>query len=545
MASSMTSSTEADLTQVIPLLVDGIAQEIGAERRDMRVTFVADHRQHDLSSWSQLKYQLMPETSFVWQRPNDLNHPRAYFEISLANEQLLMNPINTTNECVPKDIKGSCAYTEPGEPAPLWQAGSYGSALSTLRTKLLAAMEGPFTTKAAPRLCSVVQFQLGTHPTRMAPHGWIGSPIALEAFLHLHAWHARYPKDSGSKYCLELNTHSAGVYGIAFELHTVLHHQWRYDVNWVKELKDFDLLTHYKKRQLCESALQSLGYDPKRIPYTADPGYGHSQLDESGEADAQDYDAQISALMEGRLPPSLGPSSSGAAPSGLSGGHGFPSSAAPPTAKAMPKSSSTSTTRPCPTSQGGQATKIRKIQDVMKNTVPMTPTPSSSRYRQMPPISQQACRKACEAIDHGMGQGYSLEDWYMWYLSEELTDEVMENLEHAWFPDSDIIRLVPDLTDFPFGPENAIVKAITPEMTLNPMYDPHAVPSVPPSGPPSDQSDPWIVRNSTNFPKNLVVRKGIVFGYHSITPNEVWNFMANGNTRLDPVHNNYFGSHIP
>ena len=313
----------------------------------------------------------------------------------------------------------------------------------------------------------------------------------------------------------------------------------------MKKLKDFDLLTHYKKRQLCESALQSLGYDPKRIPCTADPGYGHSQLDASGEADAQDYDAQISALMEGRLPPSLGPSSSGAAPSGLSGGLGFPSSAAPPTAKAMPKSSSTSTTRPCLTSQGGQATKIRKIQDVMKNTVPMTPTPSSNRYRLLPPISQQACRKACEAIDHGMGQGYSLEDWYMWYLSEELTDEVMENLEHAWFPDSDIIRLVPDLTDFPFGPENAIVKAITPEMALNPMYDPHAVPPVPPSGPPSDQSDPWFVRNSTNFPKNLVVRKGIVFGYHSITPNEVWNFMANGNTRLDPVHNNYFGSHIP
>ena len=169
------------------MLVDGIAQEIGAERRDMRVTFVADHRQRDLSSWSYLKYDLMPETSFVWQRSNDLNHPRAYFEISLANDSLLMNPINTTNECVPKDIKGSGAYTEPGQPAPLWQAGSYGSALSTLKTKLLAAMEGPFTTKAAPRLCSVVQFQLGTHPNRMTPQGWTGSPLALEAFLHLHA----------------------------------------------------------------------------------------------------------------------------------------------------------------------------------------------------------------------------------------------------------------------------------------------------------------------------------------------------------------------
>ena len=218
------------------MLVDGIAQEIGAERRDMRVTFVADHRQHDLSSWRYLKHTLMPETHFVWQRPNDLNHPRAYFEISLANDSLLMNPINTTSECVPKDIKGSGAYTEPGQPAPLWQAGSYGSALSTLRTKLLAAMEGPFTTKAAPRLCSVVQFQLGTHVNRMTPPGWTGSPLALEAFLHLHAWHAKYPKDSGNKYCLELNTHSAGVFGIAFELHTVMQHQWKYECELGEEV---------------------------------------------------------------------------------------------------------------------------------------------------------------------------------------------------------------------------------------------------------------------------------------------------------------------
>ena len=146
----------------------------------------------------------------------------------------------------------------------------------------------------------------------------------------------------------------------------------------------------------------------------------------------------------------------------------------------------------------------------------------------MPPISQQACRKACEAIDHGMGQGYSLQDWYTWHLSEELTAEVMENLEFAWFPDQDIIRLVPELTDFPFGPENVIVKDATPEMALNPMYDANAVPSDSPACPPSDQSDPRLVQKSTNFPKILVVHQGIVFGYHSITPNEVWNFMANG-----------------
>ena len=69
-----------------------------------------------------------------------------------------------------------------------------------------------------------------------------------------------------------------------FELHTVLQHQWRYDTNWVKKLKDFDLLTHYNKRKLCESALQSFGIMIRSaFLATADPEYGHSQLDTSGD----------------------------------------------------------------------------------------------------------------------------------------------------------------------------------------------------------------------------------------------------------------------
>ena len=33
------------------------------------------------------------------------------------SKKLLMTPITITGECVPKDIKGSGAYTEPGQPA--------------------------------------------------------------------------------------------------------------------------------------------------------------------------------------------------------------------------------------------------------------------------------------------------------------------------------------------------------------------------------------------------------------------------------------------
>ena len=103
----------------------------------------------------------------------------------------------------------------------------------------------------------------------------------------------------------------------------------------------------------------SLGYDPKRIPCTVDPGYGHNQLGTSREADAQDYDAQINALMEGHIPPSLGPSSSGTSSTGLSGGFGFPSIAAPPSAKAMPKSSTSTDKGDRPTRSGSSRMSCR------------------------------------------------------------------------------------------------------------------------------------------------------------------------------------------
>ena len=81
-------------------------------------------------------------------------------------------------------------------------------------------------------------------------------------------------------------------------------------------------------------------------------------------------------MMDGRLPLSFGapPSSSSATSASLSGGYISSLSAASPSAKSMPRTS-TSVTRPCPTSaQGEQATKIRKLRDVMNDVFPMKPT---------------------------------------------------------------------------------------------------------------------------------------------------------------------------
>ena len=134
----------------------------------------------------------------------------------------------------------------------------------------------------------------------------------------------------------------------------------------------------------------------------------------------------------------------------------------------------------------------------------------------------------------------------MWYLTEELMEEVMENLHLAWFPDSDVIRLVPELKDFPFDPDNMIVKEATPDMVFKPLYVPPAVPTVPAPPPPVNMSDPWTVPKSKNYPKIFVVRNDVVFGMYGIKPKEVlWNFLANGLTRLEPLHNSYFGKDIP
>ena len=109
-------------------------------------------------------------TKFVWQRPSDLNHPRAYFEISLDNESLLMPPTNTTSEMVPERHQGQSSLhgTRTASLALasrfVWKRfvdfedqalGSYGKVTS--RPKQLHGFN------------SVVQFQMGTHVNRRTP----------------------------------------------------------------------------------------------------------------------------------------------------------------------------------------------------------------------------------------------------------------------------------------------------------------------------------------------------------------------------------------
>ena len=97
----------------------------------------------------ELKYNLMEATKFVWQRPNDLNHPRAYFEISLDNESLLMNP-STPRLRWSRKTSRAVKLTRIQDSQPRFGKQVRMEALCRpLRAKLLAAMEGNFTTKGS------------------------------------------------------------------------------------------------------------------------------------------------------------------------------------------------------------------------------------------------------------------------------------------------------------------------------------------------------------------------------------------------------------
>ena len=237
------------------------------------------------------------------------------------------------------------------------------------------------------------------------------------------------------------------------------------------------------------------------------------------------------------------PSSSGATSASLSGGFGFPCSAAQPSAKAMPRTS-TSVTRPCPAActRRERRTKVRKLVDVF----PMMPTPSNSLYRS---VSTDFTASLSETM------------WGNWarhgtrlYLAETgMCGIWLRNSRRMWwrtcdcayFPEDDVIRLVPELTDYPFEPDNMIVKVATPDMALNPLYVPPAVPTVPAPQPPVDTClthGPSL--RARTFQRNFVVQNDVVFGIYGTKPNELWNFFANGLTRLEPLHNNYFGKDI-
>ena len=114
-------------------------------------------------------------------RLDQLRNPEPYAEICLKQDAPLLKLYNTSQTLLAFDVKGSDRWTQGERPVDLYQVGSYGSCLSALRSRLICAMEGVFTSKGAVKMGSVKSFQGGNHINKKAPAQFAHSPPQQES----------------------------------------------------------------------------------------------------------------------------------------------------------------------------------------------------------------------------------------------------------------------------------------------------------------------------------------------------------------------------
>ena len=188
------------------------------------------------------------------------HNPEPYIEIRLKQDVPLMAPHNTSQNAIAYNIKESEKFTKGERPVDLYQVGSCGSCLSALRSRLVCAVEGEFSSKGPLEMGVVKSFQTGSHVNQKVPAPFAQSPLPIELFLHVHTWHSKYPT-SGQHYALELNVNYAGVTGIAFKLSTLYQPRWNANIDWSDAIAQTDLLTMYDKRDTLKSTLWAMGLE--------------------------------------------------------------------------------------------------------------------------------------------------------------------------------------------------------------------------------------------------------------------------------------------
>ena len=171
MASFTAASAAMDWMQVIPLLLDGIAQEMGLETKEFKIVLVANEVQIDPKRFQDLHQHyhdltLLGDPAYEWQSAHASTH-----QIPAVHHQRRQR---------------SNHFTDGSSPVSLYQVGSHGSRLSALRSKMSCAMEGNFSSKGAPRMGEIKHFQARTHVKQQVSEKFLGSPLPVETFLHIH-----------------------------------------------------------------------------------------------------------------------------------------------------------------------------------------------------------------------------------------------------------------------------------------------------------------------------------------------------------------------
>ena len=310
--------------------------------------------------------------------------------------------------------------------------------------------------------------------------------------------------------------------GIAFDVSTLCQHT---NVNWSQSIAEVDLLNMYGRRQDVETTFQAMGLDHRKLPQRCDPSYRHTASDDK-EVIQLAHAEHMRALMAGQAPPNIGSQAS--------------SSQAPPqSSSAFSQRSQASGTSAAPATP---ATQLLRNEDGTVFQLP--PTPPQCEYMIAIPISRQAARDAFVAMEHN-ANGYSMGEWYVWYLSLEIGESLFAQ-KFTWVkpPKDDLVismREVPD--DFTFGPRNGIVRALTADMVKNPRYQGFPNPPAQIANERFSEFNFWLTPGSTDIPQNAVrnPKDGIVAGFTSATPGRLWKFMTGHLQKLQsPISKSYF-----
>ena len=210
-----------DLTAAVSALTHGIAQEVRVDLNELKVILVGDEHQVNLKPFQSLQSQY-DQVEWDYKKLDQHHNSEPYIEIRLKQDVPLLQPHSTSQASIACDVKGSERYTSGDRPVDFYQVGSYGSCLSTLRSRPDCAMEGEFMSKGAVKMGAVKSFQGGSHINKKMPESFAQSPLSplpLETFLDIQTWHSKYPT-SGYHYALEFNVSFAGVTGVAFNIST-------------------------------------------------------------------------------------------------------------------------------------------------------------------------------------------------------------------------------------------------------------------------------------------------------------------------------------
>ena len=257
---SAATSAQMNPAEVIQHLMAGTSMETGYEQRDVKLK-VNVIEQSDTRAWAMLReHDENIEVEFVLRK--DTTNTEDWVEICLQHEAPLFNPLATSSAPTSLAVEGTENYTSGLTGVDLYQVGSYGSALSCLRST--------FT----PKLKDVKAFEGAGHVNRTRPPDCPDGPLAMEASLHIEAWRTKYPK-IGWQYALEFEVQYACVKGVCPNISELLGHRWNTNSNWREFVQQTGLLSLHDKRATLTETFDAMALDADALPAKADARHTH------------------------------------------------------------------------------------------------------------------------------------------------------------------------------------------------------------------------------------------------------------------------------